>query len=48
VTGILNVGIIHPKSIFHIKSLYNKELFCTFASELGYGGGDTQSPRLLI
>lgn len=26
--------------IFYYKSLYHKELFCTFASEKGYGGGD--------
>jgi len=25
---------------FFLNSLYNKELFCTFASEIGYGGGD--------
>jgi len=33
--------------LFSYKSLYYKELFCTFAIEIGYGGGDTQSPRLL-
>jgi hypothetical protein len=29
-----------PQNI-SFKSLYYKELFCTFASELGYGGGDS-------
>ena len=28
------------KVFFYYKSLYYKELFCTFAIEIRYGGGD--------
>lgn len=36
---MLHIAIIQA-IIFCIKSLYYKELFCTFAIEIGYGGGD--------
>jgi len=40
----INKGIIVFEKtayiLFSFKSLYYKELFCTFAGEIGYGGGD--------